>query len=131
MGIVNDQWRIDTKYSSTIHHLLFTIYPFMDSAFALHSSAPTARASHLTNLHRRRTRHATDRWIALIMKRVIGHVVLGNVVPDITHRPRGKRIDLDETKSPIPLNQAGVRSLGRLITANGCNPGAHPPERFS
>src|SRR2546429_4584314 len=113
MGIVNDQWRIDTKYSSTIYHLLFTIYPFMDSAFALTSPAPTARARHLPNLHRRRTRHATDRGIALIVKRVIGHVVLCDVVPDITRRPRRKGIDLDETKFRIPLNKAGMRSLGR------------------
>src|SRR6184192_1756565 len=35
MRIVNDLWRIDIKYSSKIYNLLFTIYPFMDSVFAL------------------------------------------------------------------------------------------------
>src|SRR6266850_2529385 len=131
MGLFNDQLRIDTRYSSSIYHLPFTIYlSFMNSTFALNSSAPTARAWHLTNLHRRRTRHATDRRIALIMKRVIGHVVLCNVVPDITRRPRGQRIDLDETKSLIPLDKTRARARRRLITANGGNPGAHPLQRF-
>src|SRR6266851_3192343 len=102
----------------------------MNSAFALNISAPTARAWCLTDLHRRRTGHAADRRIALVVEWVIWHVVLCNVVPDISRRPVGKRIDFDQTEFRIPLNKAGVRSLGRLITTNGCNPGAHPFQHF-
>src|SRR6266851_5712450 len=102
----------------------------MNSAFALALAAPTARAWRLTDLHRRRTGHAADRWIALVVEWVIWHVVFCDVVPDISRRPGSKRIDLDETKFRIPLNKAAVRSFCRLIATNGCNPGAHHLQHF-
>src|SRR5258705_10860626 len=110
---------------------IYRLLPFMNSALALVCAAPTSRAWRLTNLHRRRTRHAADRGIALIVKWVIGHIVLCDVVPNITLGPGCKRIDLDETEFPIPLNKAGARSLGRLTTTNGCNPGAQTFQGFS
>src|SRR6266513_2435208 len=85
-----------------IHDLPFTA--FMNSAFALTGTAPTSGARCLTELHRRRTRDATYRRIALVVKRVIWHVVLCDVVPKIVRRPCGKGIDLDKTEFLIPLD---------------------------
>src|SRR6266496_4439215 len=106
----------------------------MDSAFGFIRAAPPPRARPLTDLHRRRTGHATDRRIALVVKWVIGHIVLCDVVPDIPRRPCGKRVDLDEAVLLISLHNSYARALRRLIAANSRHPGTqsteHLPERF-
>ena len=42
------------------------------------------------------------------MKRVVRHVILGDVVPDITARPPGERVNLDKTKPFIALDKPGA-----------------------
>src|SRR5258708_10125912 len=82
----------------------------MYSALSLNRSTPATRSRVFTNLHGRGAGRAADGRVAVVVKRVIGYVVPGYVIPDVAGRPGCKRVDLDQTELLIPLDQANVRT---------------------
>src|SRR5438874_2418891 len=69
----------------------------MDSALLrrIRLPPPAAGAIGLARLDRARARRAADRRVALVVQRVIRHVVLAHVVPHLVLRPLGQRVELD------------------------------------
>src|SRR5438132_7727755 len=57
---------------------------------------PAAGAVGLAGLDRACARRAADRRVALVVERVIRHVVLAHVVPDLVLRPLGERVELHD-----------------------------------
>src|SRR5205823_12926809 len=70
----------------------------MDSALLrrIRLTPPEAGAIGLARLDRARARRAADRRVALVVQRVIRHVVLAHVVPHLVLRPLGQRVELDD-----------------------------------
>ena len=56
---------------------------------------PTARAEILDPLDRAGARSATDTGVALIVKPVVGHVIIPDIVPHLIVTPVRQRVDLD------------------------------------
>ncbi len=100
----------------------------MDSALSLNRSAPASGASIFANLHGRRAGCAADRRVAVVVKRVIRHVVPGNVIPDIVGGPRSERVYFNEPKLLIALDKARLPAGRRLIATNRRDPGAKSAE---
>src|SRR3954469_22215333 len=67
----------------------------------------------------------------MIVQRVVGHIIFGYVVPNITRRPDGERIDLHKTKLGVALDDANTCACRRLVAANGRHPGAKSIEHLS
>ena len=63
----------------------------MDAALLrrVHLPPPAAVAAGLAGRNRTRARCAADRGVAAIVERVVGHVALAHVVPDLLLRPLG------------------------------------------
>src|SRR6266850_7171667 len=114
-----NSWYCQLRF--TIHHLPSVV----DSAFVLTRTAPAPCSRIFTDSHPRRARHASNRRIILVVQWVVRHVMLCYVVPDITCRPFGEWIDLDETEPLVPLDDANACSLRRLVATHGCYPGSH------
>src|SRR4051812_37726007 len=67
----------------------------------------------------------------MIVQRVVGHIIFGYVVPDITRRPGSERIDLHKAKLGVALDDANTCACRRLVAANGCHPSAKSVEHLS
>src|SRR5262249_39478989 len=65
----------------------------VQSTFFLGGSCPAARSLILTGGHGPRARPAADARIALVVKRVVRHIVFGNKSPHILVGPAQERID--------------------------------------
>ena len=65
---------------------------------------------------------AADAGIILIVQRVIGNFVDFDVGPDIGPRPSSQRIDFDQFKFLVPLDQPGIRTGRSLVTPDPGNP---------
>src|SRR6267142_3064619 len=82
----------------------------MYSALSLNRSPPAAGARNFANLHGRGARRAADGRVAVVVKRVVGNVVPGYVIPDIAGGPGGERVDFDKPKLLIALDHAHLRT---------------------
>src|SRR5207244_2877852 len=93
-------------------------------AGALLFPPPAAGALVLAGLHRARARIATDRRIAAIVQRVVGNIVLVQVVPHVFRAPVGERAELPQAVDGIERRffQAGARV--RLLAPEAGDPGA-------
>src|SRR5439155_5808387 len=90
---------------------------------------PPSGAVGLAGTNRTRARCAADRGIALVVQRVIRHVVLAYVVPDLVLRPFRERVELhDRTVVVVDLDLANVRPGRPLITAEPRDPGVEGGE---
>src|SRR5579859_7126817 len=75
-------------------------------------------------LHWPRAWRAANRLVALIIQRVVGHVVRPNVVPDLFVGPIRERAQLHQaTVVIIQLDLADVRARRPLITPQSSHPG--------
>src|SRR5438105_13980361 len=84
---------------------------------------PAAGAVGLAGLDRACARRAADRRVALVVERVIRHVVLAHVVPDLVLRPLGERVELyDRAVVVIDLDLADVRPGRPLVAAQAGDP---------
>src|SRR4051794_20451285 len=57
---------------------------------------PAARAARLARRSRPRARRAADRLVAAVVERVVGHLALAHVLPDLVLRPLGERVELHD-----------------------------------
>ena len=94
----------------------------MDSALSLRAAAPSPGANIFSDLHRRRAGKTADRVIALIVKRIVGDVMLNDVIPDVSGGPAGQWVNLDQAKLRISLDYSGSRARCRLITSYSSDP---------
>ncbi len=74
----------------------------------------------------RRAGHASDRRIALVVKRVVGHVVVLDVVPDLLFVPVGQRVELPEPEPLVPAELGRVGASLRVDPADSRDPAARP-----
>src|SRR5439155_4111044 len=90
---------------------------------------PPSGAVGLAGTNRTGARRAADRRIALVVQRVVGHVVLAHVVPNLVLRPLGERVELhDRAVVVVDLDLADVRPGRPLITAKARDPGVEGGE---
>src|SRR2546422_3673306 len=90
---------------------------------------PAAGAVSLAGTNCARAGCAADRRVALVVERVVRHVVLAHVVPDLVLRPFGKRVQLhDRAVVVVDLDLANVRPGRPLITAEPRDPGVEGGE---
>ena len=99
---------------------------------------PSARSSPTTSGRRAqarpaaiapRARRAADRRVALVVERVVGHVVLAHVVPDLVLRPFGERVELDDRAVVVvDLDLADVGARRPLVAAQAGDPGVERRE---
>src|SRR5882724_6848373 len=83
----------------------------------------------LAGANRPRARCAADRRIALVVQRVVRHLVLAHVVPDLVLRPLGERVELhDRAVVVVDLDLADVRPRRPLVAAKSCDPGIESGE---
>src|SRR5262245_61855523 len=75
---------------------------------------------------------AADARVALVVERIVGHVILVDETPHIFLGPGEERVDFDQVELGIPVDNIGTGAVARLIAANGADPGivAHhrPPQ---
>src|SRR6266498_3134194 len=90
---------------------------------------PAAGAVGLAGTNRARARCAADRCVALVVERVVGHVVLAHVVPDLVLRPLGEWVQLhDRAVVVIDLDLADVRARRPLVAPKPSDPGVERGE---
>src|SRR4051794_37058893 len=66
----------------------------------------------LAGVARTGARLAADRGVALIVERVVGQIVLEDVVPHVALGPIGQRSGLPEAVLGVPAQPRGVGALG-------------------
>src|SRR5579884_1086156 len=81
-----------------------------------------ARPAPLTPLAGQRARLASDRGVALVVERVVGKIVLEDVVPDVLLGPVGERVDLPDIALVVALELGGGGPRRRLLTADAGDP---------
>src|ERR1019366_3678667 len=91
---------------------------------------PPARASVLALADHARAWRASDRLVALVIERVVRHVIGADVIPDLGFGPVGQRRELDDAAVVvIDFNFADVRARRPLIAAQSRDPRAVIHER--
>src|SRR3989442_34996 len=92
---------------------------------------PAAGAVGLAGPNCARAGCAADRRVALVVERVVRHVVLAHVVPDLVLRPFGKGVQLhDRAVVVIDLDLADVRARRPLVAAQPRDPRVESGEMF-
>ena len=92
----------------------------VDAALGAVGPGPAARALARALERDRGAGHASDRGIALIVKRVVGHVVVLDVAPDLLLVPVGQGVQLPEAEPLVPTE------LGRVGARVASRPGEFP-----
>src|SRR5262245_6448715 len=95
----------------------------MQTALGLRRSRPASRAIVLTLGDCARAGPAADARVSPVMERIVRDVVLQYKLPDVRCRPGRDGVDFDETKPGVPLHDARLRPVRRLITPDGADPG--------
>src|SRR4051794_12583766 len=85
----------------------------VEAALDLVGAGPAAVAA----VARLRAVGAPDRGVTAVMQRVVGHVVLSNVPPDVLLAPVGERIDLPQAVRAVPGELGRLRSAVGVIAA--------------
>src|SRR5580693_2706999 len=96
----------------------------VQSALGLVESRPAAGSRIFPRLHAPRAMRAANAGIAAVMQRIVGKIVVMNVLPDFSGGPIGERIDLDQMKLSIPLYLGCAGSSRGLVTTDACCPRA-------
>src|SRR6266508_6213390 len=74
----------------------------VEAALGLLGARPAASAGVLARCRLPGAVGAADRGIALIVERVVGDVVLADVVPDLLLRPVGERVEFPQAEALVP-----------------------------
>src|SRR3984893_190293 len=61
---------------------------------------------------------AADARVALVVQRIVGHLVLDHKCPHVPRGPRQQRVDLDQVELGVPLDDAGRGAVHRLVAAD-------------
>ena len=88
----------------------------VQSALRLACAAPTARPFILAEHHCTRAGPAANAGVALVVKRVVGDVFVGDPLPDVLLGPVGQRTDLHQAELLVPADAAEQFVDGR----HGC-----------
>src|ERR1035437_3040524 len=96
----------------------------MNAAFELSRARPAPCSLVLTWPHRARAGDATDRWVALVVQRVVRDLVDLEVGPDSLLAPVGEGMDAPETVALRPLDLLQPGPARRLVATNARDPGA-------
>src|SRR2546426_5376853 len=103
----------------------------MDAAFLrrVRLPPPAPGAVGLAGTNCARAGCAADRRVALVVERVVRHVVLAHVVPDLVLRPLGEWVQLhDRAVVVIDLDLADIRARRPLVAAKPRDPGVESGE---
>src|SRR5262245_48532759 len=94
---------VRSSFMALPHQL--AVWREMDAAFTrrLFLPPPAAVARVLTLDHGPRARRAADRAVALVVQRVVGHLVPADVVPDLVLQPARERIELLQSVHGVPF----------------------------
>src|SRR5205814_481537 len=88
---------------------------------------PAARPARGARLDRARAGCAADRRVAAVVQRVVRHVALADVVPDLVLGPLGERVQLhDRAVVVVDLDLADVRAARPLVAAQAGDPCVEP-----
>jgi hypothetical protein len=90
----------------------------MEAALGLAEARPAARSRVLAGSDSARAVGATDARVALIVQRVVGHIVLVNVPPHLFGIPVDDGVNFYQAELGIPLDLVCGSSAGSLIAAN-------------
>ena len=71
---------------------------------------------------------ATNTWVVAVMERIIGNLVLADVIPYLLGGPIHDGVDLHQIKLSIPLNFSRLGPNQGLIAADAGNPGLKFPQ---
>ena len=88
---------------------------------------PAAGAEILADGDRARARRAADAGHELVVQRVVGHLVQGDVVPDVVPGPVGERIELGAAVA-VGLDERDAAAVVGLLAAQAGDPGGAPVE---
>src|SRR5262249_2155860 len=66
---------------------------------------------------------AANARIALVVERIVRHVMLEDKRPDVLLGPLQERVDLHQAEFGVPLDNAGAGAVGRLVAADRTDPG--------
>src|SRR6202040_1334360 len=99
--------------------LLFYVQP----AFGFIESRPSPRARIFARLHGPRAIGAPNARIILVVQRVVWHLVLADVIPNLLRSPVGQRIEFYQAELRVPLEFFRIRAGGGLVAANSRHPG--------
>src|SRR5579875_2380192 len=94
----------------------------MQTALGLVKACPAAAARVFAWFDRARAVQATDAWIVLVVQRIIRHVMLLNVAPNLPLGPTHKWIDLHQVELAIPFKNLRVGTGRSLFAADASNP---------
>src|SRR3954470_19045977 len=101
----------------------------VQTALGLLHARPAARAGVLAGARLPGAVGAADRGIALIVERVVGNVVLADVIPDLLLRPVRERIELPEPEALVPGEFGGLGAGLRVRAADSGDPEVDGGER--
>ena len=75
--------------------------------------------------------HAADRRVALVVQRVVGDLMVPDVVPDSLVVPVGERVQLPEAEALVPAELRAALGAGRRVDpADARDPAVDPVERL-
>ena len=97
----------------------------VDAALGLGVAGPAAVAPRA----RLRAVRAADRGVALVVQRVVRHVVLDDVAPHVGLAPVGERVRLPQPVLGVPRQLGGGRARRRLVAPQTGDPRVHALER--
>src|SRR5215207_4735053 len=101
----------------------------VDAAFELVRAGPAACALVLAGVHRPRAVDAPDRGVALVVQRVVGDLVDGEIRVDVLRAPVDERLDLPHAVALRPLDLLRVRARRGLLAPDAGDPGTVAGER--
>src|SRR6266542_2057767 len=111
----------------------FLVFDDVQAALLLDGAGPAAGALVAAGAHRLRAGPAANARVALVVQRVVRHVVLHYERPDLFLGPAQQRVDLHQVELRVPLHRAGHRPMDRLVAADRTDPGVEachrPPQR--
>src|SRR5215218_10844280 len=101
----------------------------VDAALEFVRAGPPARALVLARGDRLRAVDAPDRRVPLVVQRVVGDLVDGDVRVDALRVPVDERLDLPDAVTLRPLDLLRVRTRRRLPSTDPRDPRVVPGER--
>src|SRR5262249_54182328 len=101
----------------------------MDPTFQLLLPIPPPAALVRSGDNAASARRASDAGITVVVERVVRQLMSHDVVPHLTASPGGQRINLDQSVTRVPFDDADVGARRRLIASERRNPGVVALER--
>src|SRR5262249_45512580 len=102
----------------------------VNPTFQLLLSVPSPTVLVRSGDHAASAGDASDARVTVIVERVVGQFVSHDVIPHLTACPGGQRIDLHQSVSRVPFDDADVGARRRLIASERRDPGVVTFERL-